>query len=110
MEQLNERYGEGTVEMVWENQYFSMREVVKEVPYMIDYARQAMEECGVEPFEIAIRGGTDGSWLSQKGLPCPNITAGYENAHGRFEYVSIQAMEKNVEILIRLLKIFVENA
>ena len=110
VEQLNERYGEGTVEMVWENQYFSMREVVKEVPYMIDYARQAMEECGVEPFEIAIRGGTDGSWLSQKGLPCPNITAGYENAHGRFEYVSIQAMEKNVEILIRLLKIFAENA
>lgn len=110
VERLNEMYGEGTVQLTWVNQYFSMREVVKKVPYMIDYAQQAMKDCGVEPFEIAMRGGTDGSWLSQRGLPCPNITAGYENAHGRFEYASIQSMEKNVEILIRLLKIFAENA
>lgn len=110
VEQLNETYKEGTVELTWVNQYFSMREVVKEVSYMIDYAKQAIEECGVENFEIAMRGGTDGSWLSQKGLPCPNITAGYENAHGRFEYVPIQSMEKNVEILIRLVKIYAENS
>ncbi len=109
VDKLNQTYGPGTVKLAWTNQYFSMREVVKEVPYMVDYARQAMRECGIEPFEVAMRGGTDGSWLSQKGLPCPNITAGYENAHGRFEYVSIQAMEKNVEILIKLLKIFAEN-
>ena len=81
-------------------------EVIKKVPFMIDYCKQAMKECGVEPFEIAMRGGTDGSWISQMGLPCPNITAGYENAHGRFEFVSIQAMAKNVEILIRLLKLY----
>ena len=57
-----------------------------------------------------MRGGTDGSWLSQMGLPCPNITAGYENAHGHFECVSIDAMAKNVEILIRLCEIYAENA
>ncbi len=108
--QLNELYGEGTVELSWTNQYFSMREVIKEVPYMIDYAKQAIRECGADIFEIAYRGGTDGAWLSQKGLPCPNITAGFENAHGRFEYVPIQSMEKNVEILIRLLTIYAENA
>lgn len=109
VERLNEAYQEGTVELTWTNQYFSMREVVKEVPYMIDYARQAIKDCGVELFEIAMRGGTDGSWLSQAGLPCPNITAGYENAHGRFEYTSIQSMAKNVEILIRLMEIYAEN-
>lgn len=106
IEELNRRYGEGTVELKWDSIYYSMREVIKKVPFMIDYCKQAMKECGVEPFEIAMRGGTDGSWISQMGLPCPNITAGYENAHGRFEFVSIQAMAKNVEILIRLLKLY----
>ena len=106
VEELNRRYGEGTVELKWDSIYYSMREVIKKGPFMIDYCRQAMKECGVEPFEIAMRGGTDGSWISQMGLPCPNITAGYENAHGRFEFVSIQAMAKNVEILIRLLKLY----
>lgn len=109
VEELNRRYGEGTVEMKWDNVYYSMREVIKKVPFMIDYCRQAMKDCGVEPFEIAMRGGTDGSWISQLGLPCPNITAGYENAHGRFEFVSIQAMAKNVEILIRLLEIYADH-
>lgn len=108
-EELNRRYGEGTVELKWDSVYYSMREVIKKVPFMIDYCRQAMKECGVKPFEIAMRGGTDGSWISQMGLPCPNITAGYENAHGRFEFVSIQAMAKNVEILIRLLKLYAEH-
>lgn len=108
-EELNRRYGEGTAELKWDSAYCSMREVIKKVPFMIDYCRQAMKDCGVEPFEIAMRGGTDGSWISQMGLPCPNITAGYENAHGRFEFVSIQAMAKNVEILIRLLKLYADH-
>lgn len=109
VEELNRRYGEGTVELKWDNVYYSMREVIKKVPFMVDYCKQAMRDCKVEPFEIAMRGGTDGSWISQMGLPCPNITAGYENAHGRFEFVSIQAMAKNVEILIRLLEIYAEH-
>ena len=106
VEALNRRYGEETVELEFTNSYFSMREVIKEVPFMVDYLQEAMRDCGVEPFEIAMRGGTDGSWISQMGLPCPNMTAGYENAHGRFEFVPIQSMEKNVEILIRLIEIY----
>ncbi|MCC2232094.1 MAG: peptidase T [Lachnospiraceae bacterium] len=107
---LNEKYGSGTASLTWVNQYFSMFEVIKTVPFMVPFARQAMLDCGVEPYQIAMRGGTDGSWLSQMGLPCPNITAGYENAHGHFECVSIDAMAKNVEILIRLCEIYAENA
>ena len=106
VDELNRRYGGGTVELSYTNTYYSMREVVGKVPFMVDYARQAMRDCGVEPFDIAMRGGTDGSWISQLGLPCPNITAGYENAHGRFEFVPVQSMEKNVEILIRLMEIY----
>ncbi len=108
--ELNRIHGEGTVELTWVNPYSSMREVIKKVPFMIDYALEAMRGCGVEPELTAMRGGTDGSWLSQAGLPCPNITAGYENAHGRFEFVPIQSMEKNTEIVIELLKIYAENA
>ena len=110
IEFLNEKYGSGTASLTWVNQYFSMFEVIKTVPFMVPFARQAMLDCGVEPYQIAMRGGTDGSWLSQMGLPCPNITAGYENAHGHFECVSIDAMAKNVEILIRLCEIYAENA
>ncbi len=106
VDELNRRYGGGTVELSYTNTYYSMREVVGKVPFMVDYARQAMRDCGVEPFDIAMRGGTDGSWISQLGLPCPNITAGYENAHGRFEFVPVQSMEKNVEILIQLMEIY----
>lgn len=110
IEELNQKYGPGTAEVTWVNQYFSMFEVIKTVPFMVPYAMQAMRDCGIEPNQIAMRGGTDGSWLSQKGLPCPNITAGYENAHGHFECVSIDAMAKNVEILTRLCEIYQENA
>ncbi|HCK88841.1 MAG TPA: peptidase T, partial [Erysipelotrichaceae bacterium] len=72
----------------------------------IDYLKQAITDCGIEPKSLAFRGGTDGSALSHRGLPCPNLSAGYENAHGRFEYVPIQSMEKNVEILLRLNELY----
>lgn len=106
VDELNIRYGAGTVELVWTGAYLNMGEIIGKTPYMIDYAREAIKSCGVEPTTIAMRGSTDGAWLSQKGLPCPNITAGYENAHGNYECVSIQAMEKNVEILLKLAEIY----
>jgi len=109
VDRLNEIYGVGTVEVEFTNGYKSMREEIKKVPYLIEYALEAYRDCGVEPDVYAMRGGTDGSMLSQRGLPCPNITAGYENAHGRFEYVSVQSMMKNVEILVRLNEIFAER-
>ncbi len=106
---LNARYGAGTAEMRIIPQYRSMKEVIDTVPYMIDYLKQAIRACGIEPQSEAFRGGTDGSALSHRGLPCPNLSAGYENAHGRFEYVPIQSMEKNVEILLELCRIYAEG-
>ena len=107
---LNRKYGEGMVTLTINETYRSMKEVIDTVPYMIDYLKQAISDCGIEPKSLAFRGGTDGSALSHRGLPCPNLSAGYENAHGRFEYVPVQSMEKNVEILIRLCEIYAENS
>ena len=105
---LNAKYGEGTLEIEIEETYKNMKSVIDQVPYMIPALKQAISECGIEPKCIAFRGGTDGSALSHRGLPSPNLSAGYENAHGRFEYVPVQSMEKNVEILLRLCEIYTE--
>ena len=83
-----------------------MKEVIDQVPWLVEYLVQAIRDCGLEPKNLPFRGGTDGSALSHRGLPCPNLSAGYENAHSRFEYVPIQSMEKNVEILLRLVEIY----
>ncbi|MBQ9580075.1 MAG: peptidase T, partial [Lachnospiraceae bacterium] len=96
-------------ELKYANGYRSMRKVVEPHMYMIDYLVSAIEKAGVKPNELPFRGGTDGSAISQRGLPCPNISAGYENGHSRFEFVPIQAMEKNVEILINLVENFVNK-
>ena len=76
---------------------------------VVENNRETVPQRPIEPRKIAFRGGTDGSALSHRGLPCPNLSAGYENAHGRFEYVPIQSMEKNVEILLRLAEIYGEG-
>ena len=109
VEALNNKYGEGTVSVIFTNGYLSMKHEVDKVPHTVEYLKRAIQDCGVEPRVSAFRGGTDGSALSQRGLPTPNLSAGYENAHGRFEYVSVQAMEKNVEILLRLWEIYGEE-
>ncbi len=77
---------------------------------MVDYAREAMAGCGIEMINEAVRGGTDGSALSQRGLPCPNISAGYQYGHSRFEFASIQSMEKTTEILVELVKVYARHA
>ena len=105
-EELNRKYPEGTVTLSITEQYRSMKEVIDKVPFMVDNLKRAISDCGIEPVCIPFRGGTDGSALSQRGLPCPNLSAGYENAHGRFEYVPIINMEKNVEILLRLNELY----
>jgi tripeptide aminopeptidase len=79
-----------------------MHEVLKETPFLIDILKDAIKKAGIEPVCEPFRGGTDGAALSFRGLPCPNLSAGYENAHGRFEYVPIQSMVKNVEILLNI--------
>lgn len=102
VEQLQRRYGKERIELRFANGYKSMRKVVAPVMYMIDYLKEAIADAGVAPTCLAFRGGTDGSAISQRGLPCPNISAGYENGHSRFEFVPVQSMEKNVEILLNL--------
>jgi tripeptide aminopeptidase len=87
-------------------QYRNMKEVLKTVPFVSEYAIQAMENCGVEPLPKIIRGGTDGSRLSFMGLPCPNIFTGEMAIHSRHEYVSIQDMEKATKTLVELVQIW----
>lgn len=103
---LQEKYGEDNIHLDLRLQYRNLNEVIRTVPFMIDYLKQAISECGLIPKTEPFRGGTDGSSLSFRGLPCPNLSAGYENAHGRFEYVPIQSMAENVEILLRLCEIY----
>ena len=86
-----------------------MREKVEPVKYIVDYAAKAMEEVGVTPKIKPIRGGTDGSQLSFKGLPCPNIFAGGHNFHGRFEYIPIPSMEKAMMTIVQICKIVSES-
>ncbi len=101
---LNNKYGENTIELTINDQYFNMREKVEPVMHIVDLAFAAMEEAGLKPIVKPIRGGTDGSQLSFKGLPCPNIFTGGHNFHGRYEYIPLQSMEKSTEVIINIIK------
>ena len=103
---LNRKYGERTVELELRDSYFNMKEKIIPHMHLIDNAARALREIGVEPNIIPIRGGTDGAALSFRGLPCPNLGTGGHNFHGRFEYISIQSMEKAVQMLLRLVAIY----
>ena len=99
---MNEKYGEGTVECAISDQYYNMKEKIDPNMHVIDIVLQAMQESGVAPKVDPIRGGTDGAQLSFKGLPCPNIFAGGLYFHGPHETVSIQVMEKAVDVIVRI--------
>lgn len=104
-QKMNEKYGEGTVEIVIKDQYYNMKEKIEPNMHVIDIVLQAMQETGVAPKVEPIRGGTDGAQLSFKGLPCPNIFAGGVNFHGPYEFVSIQVMKKAVEVIVKICEI-----
>ena len=91
-------------------QYRNMKEIIKDVPFVTDYAIEAMENAGVQPLPAIIRGGTDGSRLSFMGLPCPNIFTGEMAIHSRHEYVSVQDMEKASKTLVELSQIWAKHA
>jgi tripeptide aminopeptidase len=93
-----------------EEQYRNMREVLDEHPLVVAHAREAMARAGLTVHERPIRGGTDGSRLSFMGLPTPNIFAGEQNFHSRLEWVSVQDMEKAVEVIVELAKVWEEHA
>ena len=102
VDQMNEKYGEGTVICEIRDQYYNMKEKIDPQMHVIDLVLHAMQDCGVAPKVRPIRGGTDGAQLSFKGLPCPNIFAGGVNFHGPYEFVSIQSMEKALEVIVRI--------
>lgn len=105
-EYLNEKYGAGTFKVEVKDSYYNMKEKIEPHMHLIDNAKRAMEEVGVTPVVVPIRGGTDGARLSYMGLPCPNLCAGGNNFHGRYEYVPVQSMEKIVEILLKIVEIY----
>ncbi len=101
---INTEYGEGTAEIEIRDQYYNMREKIEPVMHIIDLAKEAMEAVGVTPVVKPIRGGTDGARLSFEGLPCPNIFAGGENFHSRYEYLPIPSMEKACAVILQIVQ------
>lgn len=102
VKRMNEKYGEGTVTADLKDQYYNMKEKIDPNMHVIDIVLKAMQDCGVPPKVEPIRGGTDGAQLSFKGLPCPNIFTGGVNFHGPYEFVSIQVMEKAMQVIVRI--------
>jgi tripeptide aminopeptidase len=107
--ELNEQYGREVVSIEIKDQYFNMKEKVVPVMHIVDIAEEAMKQLGIEPLIKAIRGGTDGSQLSYKGLPCPNIFAGGHNFHGRYEYVPVESMIKATEVICKIAELTAKN-
>ncbi len=99
---LQSKYGDDVLELEIKDQYFNMGEVLKEHPEVVELARQAYRAEGIEPIEIPIRGGTDGSRLSFMGLPTPNVFYGGHNAHGPLEFLSVTGLEKSRDVIVRI--------
>ena len=101
--EIDRRYGSGTVKLTIRDSYYNMKEKIEPCMFLVDQAKSAMLELGIAPKVQPIRGGTDGARLSFLGLPCPNLCAGGENFHGRFEYVPVEDMEKITKLLATIL-------
>jgi tripeptide aminopeptidase len=110
VDQLRQKYGEDTIGLKLEDQYYNMREKIEPVKEVFENAKEAMERLDITPVIEPIRGGTDGSQLSYMGLPTPNIFAGGENMHGKYEFVSVETMMKATEVIVEIAKIFEEKA
>ncbi|PHI45405.1 peptidase T [Bacillus halotolerans] len=110
VEELQNEYGQNRIQLDMNDQYYNMREKIEPVIEIVNTAKQAMENLGIEPKISPIRGGTDGSQLSYMGLPTPNIFTGGENFHGKFEYISADNMVKAVNVIVEIAKLFEEQA
>ena len=108
-DELNSQLGEPRVSVEIKDQYFNMREKIEPVMHIVAIAEKAMQQAGIKPLIKPIRGGTDGSQLSFKGLPCPNIFAGGHNFHGRFEYVPVESIQKAVEVIVNIAQLVGEK-
>ncbi|MGG1242172.1 peptidase T [Bacillus cabrialesii] len=110
VEELQNEYGQDRIQLDMNDQYYNMREKIEPVIEIVNIAKQAMENLGIEAKISPIRGGTDGSQLSYMGLPTPNIFTGGENFHGKFEYISADNMVNAVNVIVEIAKLFEEQA
>lgn len=106
---LNAKYGETCIELEMTDQYYNMRDKIEPVKEIVEIAKTAMTSLGINPIIEPIRGGTDGSQLSYMGLPTPNIFTGGENFHGKYEFISVDNMEKAVQVIIEICKLFEQS-
>ncbi|MEN2768804.1 peptidase T [Ornithinibacillus xuwenensis] len=106
VQEMKDQFGEASVVLEMKDQYYNMREKIEPVMEIVDVAKQAMRNLNIEPVIEPVRGGTDGSQLSYMGLPTPNIFTGGENFHGKFEYISVDNMEKATNVIIEISKLF----
>ncbi len=102
-DEINARWGAGSCTLLLKDSYYNMKEIIDNHMYTIERAKTAMEQLGIAPIVVPIRGGTDGARLSFMGLPCPNLCTGGENFHSRFEFLSIEALDRVVDIVERIL-------
>jgi tripeptide aminopeptidase len=109
LKEIVARYPGARYEFVAVEQYRNMMDVLKDLPFVMDYAEEAMVRAGITPSRSIIRGGTDGSRLSFMGLPCPNLFTGEMAIHSKLEYVSVQDMQKAVDTCVELVKIWEEK-
>ncbi|WP_018663398.1 peptidase T [Heyndrickxia acidiproducens] len=107
---MKEKYGQENISLELKDQYYNMKEKIEPVKEIVDIAYEAMKSLDIEPEISPVRGGTDGSQLSYMGLPTPNIFAGGENMHGKYEYVSVETMEKAVQVIVEIAKRFEQKA
>ncbi len=106
--QIDEAWGGGCITATVKDSYYNMAEIVARHPHLIENAKAAMQACGVTPKVIPIRGGTDGARLSYEGLPCPNLSTGGLNFHGRQEYIPVKSLETMVDVLVKLIGLYAE--
>ena len=105
VEWFNVKYGEGTVQLTLNDQYYNMREKIEPVPHVVDLVVEAMKQCGIPAKVKAIRGGTDGAQLSFMGLPCPNIFAGGLNFHGPHEFLPVPSLRRASELVVKIIEL-----
>ena len=103
---LNQKYGDGTIDLQIEDSYFNMKENIEPHMHLIDSVLSVYEKLDIQPKVVPIRGGTDGARLSYMGLPCPNLGTGDHNCHGHYEFVCIQSMEKCVQVIVELCRLY----
>lgn len=103
---MNQKYGEGTIQIQMKDSYYNMKEKIEPYMYLIDMAKEAMKSLDIQPIVLPIRGGTDGARLSYMGLPCPNLCTGGYNFHGKYEFIPVRSLEKISELLVEIVKEF----